>query len=90
MESCMPAARDDLVLRKVGDETLILDRAGERIHQLNASASYVWSRCDGQTSLKVVTDEFAARYDIPVQDAARDIAHVLLQLQELGLTQNKL
>lgn len=81
----MPAVRDDLVLRRVGEETLILDRAGERIHQLNATASHVWSRCDGRTARSVVAQELVAQYGIPINDAANDIAALLSQLHRLGL-----
>lgn len=85
MESCMPALRDDLVLRQVGDETLVLDRAGERIHQLNATASYVWGRCDGNTEQQAVAAELADQYQISIEQAARDVAQMLAQLEQLGL-----
>ena len=81
----MPAVRDDLVLRRVGEETLILDRAGERIHQLNATASHVWSRCDGRTARSVVAQELATQYGISPDDAASDVEALLLQLRQLGL-----
>lgn len=85
MESCMPALRDDLVLRQVGDETLVLDRAGQRIHQLNATASYVWGRCDGNTARQAVAAELAEKYQISIEQAAIDIAQMLAQLEQLGL-----
>lgn len=85
MESCMPVVRDDLVLRRVGEETLILDRAGERIHQLNETASHVWSRCDGRTARSVVAQELATQYGVSSADAARDIEVLLSQLRQLGL-----
>lgn len=86
MESCMPILRDDLVLRQVEDETLVLDRAGERIHQLNATASFIWSRCDGNTSLQTVAAEMAGKYGISAEQAAIDIARMLSQLEQLSLT----
>lgn len=85
MESCMPILRDDLVLRQVEDETLVLDRAGERIHQLNATASFIWSRCDGNTSLQTVAAEMAGKYGISAEQAVVDIAQMLSQLEQLGL-----
>jgi len=81
----MPAVRGDLVLRQVGEETLILDRAGERIHQLNATASHVWSRCDGRTARSVVVRELVTQYGISSDAASRDIEVLLRQLRELGL-----
>ena len=81
----MPALRDDLVLRPVGDETLVLDRAGDRIHQLNATATYLWSRCDGNTAQHVVAVELADRYGISIEQASADITQMLSQLKQLGL-----
>lgn len=89
MESCMPVVRGDFVLREVEGETLVLDRAGERIHQLNATASHIWSRCDGQTSQRVVAEELATQYGIAVEDAAGDIAEMLSKLRELGLVEER-
>ena len=85
MESCMPALRSDLVLRQVGDETLVLDRTGERIHQLNATASYILSRCDGITEQRVVAVDLADRYQISIEQAAKDVLNLLMQLEQLGL-----
>lgn len=81
----MPVVRSDLVLRAVGDEILVLDRSGERIHQLNATASYVWDRCDGRTMVESVAQEFAMQYGIAVDRASSDIRAMLTQLRELGL-----
>ena len=85
MESCMPILRDDVVLRQVENETLVLDRAGERIHQLNATASFIWNRCDGRTKVLAVAAEMAEQYGISPEQAVTDIAQMLSRLEELGL-----
>ena len=37
----------DVSSRIVDGEVVVLDHANERIHHLNATASFVWSRLDG-------------------------------------------
>ena len=43
------ARRDNLVVERVGDETLIYDLLTDRAHCLNHSASFVWEHSDGKT-----------------------------------------
>jgi hypothetical protein len=53
----LPRARiDNLVIRKLGDETLVYDTEHDEAHCLNSVAAMVWDHCDGKT-----TAENAAR-----------------------------
>jgi hypothetical protein len=46
-----PRARaGELIVRRLGDETLVYDRSTDRAHCLNRTASLVFHRCDGRTS----------------------------------------
>ena len=47
----LPQARtDNLVIRELGDETLVYDTARDEAHCLNRTAAFVWKQCDGQTT----------------------------------------
>lgn len=52
----LPKARKDgLVVQEVGDELLVYDVQRARAHRLNQATALVWSKCDGQTTLREVT-----------------------------------
>src|SRR5688572_21774359 len=42
------ARRDDLLIRSIGDQTVVLDQRRGRLHVLNRTAALVWRNCDGQ------------------------------------------
>jgi len=47
----LPRARTkDLVIRKLGDETLVYDTERDEAHCLNQTAALVWEQCDGKTT----------------------------------------
>lgn len=55
------ARRNDLIVEKLGDETIIYDEQRQMAHSLNRSATIVWQNSDGKHSLaelaRLVGDE---------------------------------
>jgi hypothetical protein len=43
-----PVARSDLVFRRVGEDWVLFDACGQRLHVLNLAAALVWSFCTGE------------------------------------------
>jgi hypothetical protein len=52
------------VTRLIDDELVILDRKGRQIHQLNETATRVWSLCDGRRSLSEIGRQLARVFDV--------------------------
>ena len=77
--------RDDLYTRVVEGETVILDRQQNLIHQLNSTATYVWERCDGNTSLLRIATQLAEAFDVPQEIATRDLMMLIQQFHDLHL-----
>lgn len=77
--------RTDLTIEEVDGEFVVLDRLNERIHQLNATASFIWRRCDGGTDAHTIADDYAAAFAIDIELAAADVARTLAELQTLSL-----
>ena len=71
--------------RVVDGETVLLDREGDRVHQLNATASFVWSKLDGSTSPHDVAAAVAEAFEVEAETAARDVAALLDQFRKLNL-----
>jgi hypothetical protein len=87
-ENCFPKRRSDLYTRVIDGETVVLDRKGSLIHQLNQTASYIWDRCDGKSARAEIASQLAEEFDIDPETVARDVAGIVGQLQSLNLLQS--
>lgn len=84
-----PKARRDLVLQEVGQEGMLYDRAGERIHILNVTALTIWKACDGARDLNGLTEVVASRFtSTEGQDIKGDIEKLLSDFEERGLLES--
>jgi len=77
--------RSDLVARTINGEVVILDRAAGTVHQLNATASHIWSACDGAHSVADIAASVAARFEETPETVLRDVLATLADFQRLGL-----
>ena len=82
-----PRRRPDVIARLVDGETVVLDRQAGLIHQLNQTASYIWARCDGQSTIAVIAHDLAQEFAIEPTVAARDVRVLVEELQALQLLQ---
>jgi len=80
-----PKRRPDVSIREVEGDTVVLDRATEQIHRLNATASFIWHRCDGRRTVRDIADELAGSFDIDPEPANEAVLGALRQLDQLGL-----
>jgi len=82
-----PRRRRDLIARAVADERVILDRRAGLVHRLNSTASFVWDRCDGLTSVDAIAAALAARFAVDRPRARADVRATVARLAALGLLQ---
>ena len=69
-KALMPRAREDeLVVEELQDETLIYDLRSHKARCLNRTASLVWRRCDGRTSVADVAVLLKNELEIPADEA---------------------
>lgn len=81
----IPKQRSHLNVQTVGDESLVLDLSCDQIHQLNATATWIFQRCDGQTSVEDISGELAEIYSIERDRANTDLRQTIAQLAALNL-----
>lgn len=81
----IPRQRSHLNVQPVGDESLVLDLSCDQIHQLNATATWIFQHCDGQTSVEDLSDELAETYSIERERAKTDLRQTIEQLAALNL-----
>ena len=85
MRTEYPKRRSDVNVRIVEDETIVLNSKSQRIHQLNSTASYIWNRCDGQSAVTEIADQFSTTFQIDIAVAETDARTIIEQLHELNL-----
>jgi hypothetical protein len=80
-----PRQRPELSARVLGEEVIILDRAVNQVHQLNASAGFIWQRCDGQHTPGGLADAVVAAFEIDAETARGAVLTALRRFRQLGL-----
>ena len=80
-----PKQSPDLWLKVLDDEAIILDRSNDRVHQLNAVATFMLQCCDGKRSQGDLVAEVVKRYSVDEQTAYRDASELLTSLRHLGI-----
>jgi PqqD family protein of HPr-rel-A system len=81
----MPQIGDAVEFVIVDGEAVVYDAARAELHRLNTTATRIWERCDGATSVDAVTDELAIGAGVARDVVARDVVAYLAQLEARGL-----
>lgn len=80
----LPTARkQQLITKEVDDELIVYDREGDRVHCLNSTAAFVWTHCDGQTSVAVIARLMEDQFKTPVPPEI--VIYALEQLRQSKL-----
>jgi hypothetical protein len=85
-ESAPRARRSGLVVRKLGDETVVYDVERHRAHSLSPLVARIWRACDGHRSLEEIAEAAARGEEEPGPDA---VALALLRLRRARLLEGR-
>jgi len=90
--------RDQLLSEELSGECVVYDRRQNKAHHLNSTLTFIWSRCDGSTSIQAMTTEFERQFSVPNgldvvlrgvhQLQTRDLLEAPLNLPEVSGTLN--
>ena len=70
----------------LGDEYIVYDQGGDRVHVLNGTAREIFLLCNGERSEDEIVSELSARYeDVESSVVRKDTLETLARLRELGL-----
>jgi Coenzyme PQQ synthesis protein D (PqqD) len=83
-----PKRRPDVQSRLIDGEAVVLDRPAGLIHQLNPTASYVWERRDGHSTVTDIAQQLAHAFDVDLTVATDDVRVLVRQLQDLHLLES--
>ena len=72
-------------MREIEGETVILDTEGGRMHNLNATATFILGAIDGRRSTREIWEAVADVFDVPLGKAEEDTKALIEQFRELGI-----
>jgi coenzyme PQQ synthesis protein D (PqqD) len=84
LDAC-PKRRLDISSRLIDGEAVVLDRQAGLVHQLNPTASYVWERCDGRSTVTDIARQLAQAFDVDPTVAMHDVQTIIRQMQDSHL-----
>jgi len=73
------------MVREVDGELIVLDVETDKVHQLNASASFIWRLCEEGQPPEAMAQRLAERFDVAEDVAFQDTRDIIGQLRALGL-----
>jgi PqqD family protein of HPr-rel-A system len=80
-----PTLRDDLTVVELDGEAVVYDDRTGDLHHLNATATVVFSLCDGTGTVRELATDLAHAYGQPVDDVERQIRGLLRRFRRAGL-----
>lgn len=79
------ARAEDIIWRRIGDETVVITDDGLSVHVLNKTATYIWELCNGTCGPDEITVSLCERFDVPFEKASMDVKDIMGKLEQLGL-----
>jgi hypothetical protein len=66
--------KDDMLVREVGDETVIYDRSSDKFLRLNAAASIAWRHCQEEKTLHQLAICIGEELGVPADETVAELA----------------
>lgn len=81
-----PRRKEGVVLRSLGDETILYDPECKKVHVLNVTSLLIWNLCTGDHTLADIEREVRSHFNVDEQsDARADMEDTLLKFRTEGL-----
>lgn len=79
----------DIAWREVVDEALVVDPRTGKIYPLNAVGATIWRQLDGTRDVKEIENGIVREFEVPQEEAARDVEEFVSSLKEQQLIVQK-
>lgn len=86
MPSSRPSVIDGLDVNEVKDGLIVYEETSDRVHYLNATASIVFTLCDGQHSVDDIAKVLAAAFELDTPPT-ESVEECLAGFEKEGLLQ---
>ena len=74
-----------LAWREIEGEVVIISPEDSFLHELNATASFIWKQLDGERTAPEIAELVATEYDVTPRVASADTEELVSQLEAKGL-----
>jgi hypothetical protein len=86
MRIMIPLRKGGVLVRQLGEESMLYDSEKGTIHILNPTAEFIWNLCDGNHDVEAMEQELRNAFDIPQgRDLVKDIEGILEAFNEKEL-----
>lgn len=72
-----------LIVREIEGELVLLDPDSDQIHQLNATATFIWRKSVDGASPEDIASELASQFEVEQDVAVMDVTQTLEALRAL-------
>jgi hypothetical protein len=80
-----PQRNPKLAWREIDGEAVIISPEDSHVHELNETASLIWTNADGQRSVDEIASVMAGKYDVALEMAKSDVTELIEILFAKGL-----
>jgi hypothetical protein len=78
--------RKDLEEVELGEELILLEATGQRLHRLNSTASAVWRLCDGKRDVSMIAASLAQEFNgASGKEVQTEVQAALLDMVRMGI-----
>ena len=81
----LPERNPKLAWREIDGEAVIISPEDSHVHELNETASLIWTNADGKHSVDEIAGVIAARYEVELLEAKADVDELIGVLSAKGL-----
>jgi hypothetical protein len=80
-----PQISENTASRIIDDEAVVVTPQEGLVRMFNDVGSRVWQMTDGQHSINEISEAISQEFDVPPDEAQRDVVEFLEKLQEKGM-----
>ncbi len=81
-----PKRKPDVMMKSVGNESLLYRADDKSVHVLNSTAKLIWDMADGTNSLADLEQAIRTNFSVPDEyDLSKDLRQALEAMSEKGL-----
>lgn len=80
-----PTRREDVIWRRMGDESVLLSVKSENYYSLDEVGTRIWELLDGQSTAREIAIKISEEYDVLPEEAEADIAALIQELRQQEL-----
>ena len=89
-QTAKPLRKSDVLVKELGEQTVLYRAEGQAIHVLNPTARLIWDLCDGQHDLEGMEQAVHSSFAIAEgHDVCADIQRIVEEFSSKGLLEEK-